>query len=203
MPPKATPITTSHLNQQYSLPTHNRFAPLDPQSEPVYSDMHVDPYRKDFHQHYTGEPPGYHHQGTPQGYTHPNGFEREGQICTKGGEKGEGNILATTSILGTTTTMGITPTVHTTTNMGTSNTTYIQRRFRGRKRHRGSRGGRHKKKEIIIGQGIFNVSGIEFTEAEIKFLDSGLKFAPDQPYKEFKAYIDLQRFVRELNIKKY
>lgn len=37
----------------------------------------------------------------------------------------------------------------------------------------------------------------------MKVLDSGLKYAPDKELDKFEVYIDLQKFVRKLNIKKF
>lgn len=34
-------------------------------------------------------------------------------------------------------------------------------------------------------------------------LDLGLKFAPDKALDKFEAYIDLQKFMRKLNLKKH
>lgn len=42
-----------------------------------------------------------------------------------------------------------------------------------------------------------------FNEEEPKVLDFGLKYAPDKDLDKFEAYIDLQKFVRKINIKRF
>lgn len=51
-----------------------------------------------------------------------------------------------------------------------------------------------------MGTGIFNISGS--TEDELRVLDKGLKFAPVYDFNKFYTYVNLQKFVRNLNIKK-
>lgn len=41
------------------------------------------------------------------------------------------------------------------------------------------------------------------TQEEIKVLDKGLKFAPIKNINKFNAYVDINKFIRSLNIKKY
>lgn len=65
------------------------------------------------------------------------------------------------------------------------------------------RGGVKKRKARILGGGIFNLREAVFKEEELKVLDLGLKYAPDKDLDKFDAYIDLQRFVRKINIKKF
>lgn len=73
----------------------------------------------------------------------------------------------------------------------------------GKKRQtRGKRGGRKKKKESVLGKGIYNLSSSAFTDEELKVMDLGLKFAPDKRLNKFEAYIDHQKFMRKLNLKK-
>lgn len=81
--------------------------------------------------------------------------------------------------------------------------TYIQS-YRKRKQARGKRGGKKKKEaQKLLGQGIFNLSSVQFTREELKVLELGLKYAPDKPFDQFEAFIDLQKFLRKLNIKKH
>lgn len=80
--------------------------------------------------------------------------------------------------------------------------THIQE-YRKRKQARGRRGGKKKKKASkLLGQGIFNLSNVQFTQDELGVLELGLKYAPDKPLDKFEAYIDLQKFLRKLYIKK-
>lgn len=76
------------------------------------------------------------------------------------------------------------------------------KKTRKRKQTRGTRGGKKKKKRIL-GQGIHNLSNVQFTDDEIKVLDLRLKFAPDKTIDKFEVYIDLQKCIRTLNIKKH
>lgn len=74
------------------------------------------------------------------------------------------------------------------------------------RRKRGVRGGRKirsKKKTGITGQGIFNLSGIPLTSDETAILDKGLKFAPPKPLNKFQTYMDIHKYTRRLNIKRY
>lgn len=59
-----------------------------------------------------------------------------------------------------------------------------------------------KKKKKILGAGIFNLSSGILNLDEINFLDLGLKYTPDKNVSKFEVYIDLQKFIRKLNIKK-
>lgn len=72
-----------------------------------------------------------------------------------------------------------------------------------KKQTRGKRGGKQKKKKGVLGQGIFNLSDAVFTEDELKILDLGLKYAPEKGIDKFEVYIDLQKFIRKLKIKKH
>lgn len=87
--------------------------------------------------------------------------------------------------------------------MGGKDRSHVQDAKMGkRKQTRGKRGGTKKKKKRILGGGIFNLSEATFNEEEMKVLDLGLKYAPDKNLDPFEVYIDLQKFVRKLNIKK-
>ncbi|PIO11720.1 hypothetical protein AB205_0093780 [Aquarana catesbeiana] len=88
--------------------------------------------------------------------------------------------------------------------MGRENGPRIQNaEWRKRKRTRGKRGGAKKKKARVLGGGIFNLSEATFNEEEMKTLDLGLKYAPEKCLDPFEAYIDLQKFIRKLNIRKF
>lgn len=58
-------------------------------------------------------------------------------------------------------------------------------------------------KDQLIGRGIFNLSDVSFTPQELKMLDLGLKFAPSKPLDKFELHVDLKKFLRKLNIKKF
>lgn len=47
------------------------------------------------------------------------------------------------------------------------------------------------------------MSGIELTKAEKTILNKGLKFVPHKPQNKFQTSIDVQKYVRKLNIKRY
>lgn len=84
---------------------------------------------------------------------------------------------------------------------GDQYSTYIQI-HRKRKQARGKRGGKKKKKaQKLLGKGIFNLTNVQFTQEELRVLELGLKYAPDKPFDKFEAFIDLQKFLRKLNIK--
>ena len=55
----------------------------------------------------------------------------------------------------------------------------------------------------MIGTGIFNLSGVDLTEDEIRVLDKGLKFAPVRNLNKFETYVSVQKYIRNLNLKKY
>lgn len=44
---------------------------------------------------------------------------------------------------------------------------------------------------------------VVFTQEELLVLDSGIKYAPSKPFNQFEAFIDLQKFIRKLNLKKH
>lgn len=69
-------------------------------------------------------------------------------------------------------------------------------------RRRGCRVGSKKKKDGL-GKGIFNLTNIVFSKEEFIVLDKGIKFAPKKPFNIFETFIDLQRFIRKLNLKKH
>lgn len=72
------------------------------------------------------------------------------------------------------------------------------------KQKRGCRGGfKIKKKKRTVGEGIYNISRIELTKAELTTLDKGLKYAPTRNFNKFEMYVDIQKYTRKLNIKKY
>uniref|UniRef100_A0A8C5QXH9 Uncharacterized protein n=1 Tax=Leptobrachium leishanense TaxID=445787 RepID=A0A8C5QXH9_9ANUR len=52
-------------------------------------------------------------------------------------------------------------------------------------------------------RGIFNLSGKELTHGEIGLLNKGLKFVPERKMNSFNTYIDMQRFKRNLCLKKF
>ncbi|XP_073481353.1 uncharacterized protein [Aquarana catesbeiana] len=70
------------------------------------------------------------------------------------------------------------------------------------KRKRGCRG-RGKKEKRKLGEGIFNLTDVTFTQEELLVLDSGIKYAPKATFNQFEAFIDLQKFIRKLSLKKY
>lgn len=77
--------------------------------------------------------------------------------------------------------------------------TGTQRRVDGTETHkkeRAQRGG--KKKTRKLGEGIFNLADIVFTQEELLVLDKGIKYAPSKSFNQFKAFIDLHKFVRKL-----
>lgn len=69
---------------------------------------------------------------------------------------------------------------------------------------RGCRGGRklHPKKEEDI-SGIINLSTKEISKEELSTLGKGLKFVPPRNLNKFQTFIDVQKYTRKLNIKRY
>lgn len=63
--------------------------------------------------------------------------------------------------------------------------------------------GRQKEKKRRLGEGIFNLTDVVFTQEELLVLDSGIKYAPSKPFNQFEAFIDLQKCIRKLNLKKH
>lgn len=61
--------------------------------------------------------------------------------------------------------------------------------------------GKKKKKKRVLGE--FNLSNVMFSKEKMKILDLGLKFAPDKIIDKFKVFIDLQKFIQKLKIKKH
>ena len=51
--------------------------------------------------------------------------------------------------------------------------------------------------------GIFNLSSADFTHAEKIVLDKGLKFVPPKTLNKFDTFMDVQKFVRKMNIQRY
>lgn len=51
--------------------------------------------------------------------------------------------------------------------------------------------------------GIFNFSGVELTEDEQRFLSRGLKYAPPRRLSKFYTFVDVQKYIRKINIKRY
>lgn len=47
---------------------------------------------------------------------------------------------------------------------------------------------------------LFNLSKIELTSAEKSVLDKGLKFVPPRKFNTFSTFIDVQKYIRRLNI---
>lgn len=50
---------------------------------------------------------------------------------------------------------------------------------------------------------LFNLAGAHFSEEKMEVLTKGLKFAPDKNLDKLKAFIDIEKYVRKLNIKKH
>lgn len=74
----------------------------------------------------------------------------------------------------------------------------------GGKGKRGRRAGRKlQKTKVPLDTGIYNISGTDLSEDELKVLDKGFKFAPVKNFNKFQTYISLQKFIRTLNIKRY
>lgn len=75
------------------------------------------------------------------------------------------------------------------------------------RRKRGSRGGRHlhpkEKKEDIGERGIINLWTKELSREELVTLSKGLKFTPPQNINMFQTFIDIQKYTRKRNIKRY
>lgn len=84
--------------------------------------------------------------------------------------------------------------------LGTSSTTP---RGNKKRRTRGCRGGKRQKKKRNLEGGIFNLSNVVFSENEHKVLELGLKFALDKNLNKFDVFIDFQKFIRKMNIKKF
>lgn len=89
--------------------------------------------------------------------------------------------------------------------------------IKGKKRRfRGNRGGRKRKKEMLISTNtsvkntdknkgavkIFNLSNYKLTPYEV-LLEKGLSFCPEHQGDPFDLFIDLQRFVRKLSLRRY
>lgn len=74
----------------------------------------------------------------------------------------------------------------------------------GEKKMRGRREGRRKikKDKILLGIGIYNISGTNLWDDGLRVLDKGLKFAPVRNFNKFQTYVNLQKFVSTLNSKK-
>lgn len=70
---------------------------------------------------------------------------------------------------------------------------------------RGTRGGRRarKKKANLKDNGIFNLSKANLSEAELLVLEKGLKFIPPKRLNKFTTFIDIQKYVRKLNVQRY
>lgn len=80
----------------------------------------------------------------------------------------------------------------------THNTTVPQRIYK----KRGKRGrGRKKKKTRQLNTGIFNLTGLNFSEEELKVLAQGLKFAPDKNVNKFELFVDIEKYIGKLNNK--
>ena len=71
-------------------------------------------------------------------------------------------------------------------------------------RQRGKQGGARKKKtKGQLDAGIFYLAGVSFSEDELRVLAQGLKFAPDKNIYKFQLFIDIEKYIRKLNIKKF
>lgn len=71
-------------------------------------------------------------------------------------------------------------------------------------RKRGRRGRRRKKKEEKqLKSGLFNLTNLEFSESELEVLSQGLKFAPNKNINKFNLFIDIEKYIRKLNIRKH
>ena len=71
-------------------------------------------------------------------------------------------------------------------------------------RKRGSRGGtRQKKTQGQLTDGIYNLAGVELSKAELTVLSQGMKFAPSKNINKFDVFVDVEKYVRKLNIKKH
>lgn len=57
--------------------------------------------------------------------------------------------------------------------------------------------------EEIVCEGVFNLSGEELTRAEKLTLNQGLKYAPRKPLNKFQMFLDVQKYIRKLSIKRY
>lgn len=70
---------------------------------------------------------------------------------------------------------------------------------------RGSRRGcrARKEKKNINDKGIFNLSHATFSDAEKLILDKGLKYVPPKKLNKFSTIIDVQKFIRKLNIQRH
>lgn len=84
------------------------------------------------------------------------------------------------------------------------NPTHHTPTFQRTYRKRGSRGRRRKKKKTgQLNTGIFNLSGVDLSEEELLVLSQGLKFAPSKNIDKFDVFVDIEKFIRKLNIKKH
>lgn len=60
-----------------------------------------------------------------------------------------------------------------------------------------------KKEKNLTSDGIFNLSSVTLSDPEKSLLNKGLKFAPPRGLDKFQTYIDIHKFVRRVNIKRY
>lgn len=77
---------------------------------------------------------------------------------------------------------------------------------KGNRAKRGTRGGRclrSKKKAGVVDSGIFNLSKATLSAEEVNVLNHGLKFAPPHTLNKFNTFIDIQKYIRKLHIKRY
>lgn len=51
--------------------------------------------------------------------------------------------------------------------------------------------------------GIFNLSTATFNDSEKVVLNKGLKYVPAKQLNKFSTFIDIQKYVRKLNIQRY
>lgn len=54
-----------------------------------------------------------------------------------------------------------------------------------------------------MGKGIINLSGVELAGEEMITLDKGLKFVPPRNISKFQTFIDVHKYTRKLNVKRY
>lgn len=50
---------------------------------------------------------------------------------------------------------------------------------------------------------MFNISGEELTRSETLTLNQGLTYAPRKPLNKFQMFLDMQKYIRKLSIKRY
>lgn len=72
------------------------------------------------------------------------------------------------------------------------------------RRARGCRAGRRVQKKERAGLGgIFNLTDITLTHKETNILNLGLKCGLKRPINKFDVFIDVHKYMRKMNMKKY